>query len=89
MRKGSKVSDEVRRRMSEGKRGTKAERIERDLELLAALGQTKTWEYAEIAGVSGQVGKDRLYRLYGLGLADRHKERGQHGWTYVAKGGGA
>jgi hypothetical protein len=85
MRKGSTVSAEVRKKMSESKRGTKSERMERDLKLLRTLGQAKTWEYAEAAGVEVQVGKDRLYRLYKLGLVDRHKERGHYGWTYEAK----
>ena len=61
------------------------EKVARDLALLAALGQAKTWEYAEHMGCSEQTAKNRLRRLYEAGLADRHRERGQHGWTYTTK----
>lgn len=69
---------------------SKADRIARDLELLAALGRTQTWEFAEHMGCSEQTAKNRLRRLYEAGLADRHKERGRNrlgtmGWTYRAK----
>ena len=62
-----------------------AEKVARDLEMLVALGQCKTWEYAEHMGVGEATAKNRLRALYEAGLADRHRERGQHGWTYTAK----
>ena len=40
------------------------EKVARDLALLAALGQAKTWEYAEHMGCSEQTAKNRLRRLY-------------------------
>lgn len=83
--KGRKRSDDAKRRQTAELKLTMDERIARDRELLAALGQTKTWEYAEIAGVSEKVAKERLRRLFERGLAERVKERGQIGWTYEAK----
>lgn len=62
-----------------------AEKVARDLELLNALGETKTWEYAEHMGCSEKVAKERLRKLYEAGLADREKRRGEIGWTYKAK----
>jgi predicted transcriptional regulator len=62
-----------------------AEKEARDLDLLRALGKCKTWEYAEHMGVKEATAKNRLRRLYEAGLADRHRERGQIGWTYTAK----
>jgi len=59
------------------------EKEARDLEMLRALGQTKTWEYAEHMGIEVQTAKNRLRRLYEAGHAHRYKERGQIGWTYT------
>jgi hypothetical protein len=73
-----------RRKQSAEMRIPKAERLARDREMLDALGQTKTWEYAGYAGVSEKVAKDRLRRLFELGMADREKRRGEIGWTYKA-----
>jgi hypothetical protein len=80
---GRTFTEAERRRHSEEARIPLADRVARDDELLRALGQTKTWEYAEVAGVSEKVAKERLRRLFEQGRAERFKERGQIGWTYV------
>lgn len=82
---GFKQTDEAKRRISAEKRLPMEQRVERDLELLAALGRTWSWEFAEHMGCSEQTAKNRLRRLFERGLADRHKERGRIGWTYTAK----
>jgi predicted transcriptional regulator len=61
------------------------EKVERDLGMLRALGQTKSWEFAEHMGCSEQTAKNRLRALYEAGLADRHRKRHEIGWTYEAK----
>lgn len=80
---GRIFSEAERRKQSAEMRIPKADRLARDAELLRALGQTKTWEYAEFAGVSEKVAKERLRRLFEHGDAQRFKERGSIGWTYV------
>jgi predicted transcriptional regulator len=62
-----------------------AEKEARDLALLVKLGQVKTWEYAQHMKIGEATAKNRLRRLHEAGLADRHRERGQIGWTYEAK----
>jgi hypothetical protein len=80
---GRTFSEAERRKHSAELRIPLADRVARDAELLRALGQTKTWEYAKFAGVSEKVAKERLRRLYEHGEAQRFKERGSIGWTYT------
>ncbi len=90
MRKGERVSEAHKRAISAGMKERWAplneQRRAQDLDMLRALGQTKSWEFAEHMGYSEQIGKNRLRALYEAGLADRCRERGQIGWTYEAKG---
>jgi len=83
----AKFSREHRRKLSEAaqRRGgtQRAEGVERDVEMLNVLGQTKTWEFAEHMGISEQVAKKRLRRLYDEGLAERFRQRGDVALTYV------
>jgi hypothetical protein len=89
MVKGSAISDAHKRAIKAGqaRRWKPLNELRRaqDLDMLRALGQTKSWEFAEHMGYSEQIGKNRLRALYEAGLADRHRERGQIGWTYEAK----
>jgi len=62
-----------------------ADKAARDRKALAALGQAKSWEYAQRVGCSEQTAKNRLRRLYEAGLATRRRDRGEVGWTYEAK----
>ena len=62
-----------------------ADKAARDHKALAALGQAKSWEYAQSVGCSEQTAKNRLRRLYEAGLATRRRDRGEVGWTYEAK----
>jgi predicted transcriptional regulator len=82
-RKGEITPDAVRSKQSIETALPMAEKIERDAELLRALGQTKTFEFAEISGVAEATAKNRLRRLHEHGLATRFRERGSVAWTYV------
>jgi DNA-directed RNA polymerase specialized sigma24 family protein len=82
--RGRKRTEESKRRQSAEMKLTTGEKLTRDLEMLAALGQTKSWEYAEHMGISEQTAKNRLRRLFERGMADRHRKRGEVGWTYQA-----
>lgn len=82
---GYTQTEAARKRIAVEQATPMSARIARDMELLAALGQTQTWEFAEHMGVSEQTAKNRLRRLFELGHAARHKERGRIGWTYEAK----
>jgi hypothetical protein len=91
-RKGARISDDHKRAIKAGqaRRWEPVNELRRaqDLDMLRALGKAQTWEFAQHMGYSEQVGKNRLRALHEAGLASRHRERGQIGWTYEAKGAG-
>jgi Fic family protein len=82
--KGRKRTEESKLRQSAEMKLTTDEKLTRDRDMLDALGETKSWEYAVHMGISEQTAKNRLRRLFERGMADRHRERGQVGWTYTA-----
>jgi predicted transcriptional regulator len=74
-----------KRRVGRPRPGDIERRIAEDLEALRLMGAVMTWQYAERVGCAEQTAKNRLRKLHEAGLADRHRERAQIGWTYEAK----
>ena len=82
---GYKMRADIKKRIATEQAMPLADRIARDLEMVAALGKAQSWEFAEHMGITEQTAKNRLRRLFERGLVTRHRERGQIAWTYEAK----
>jgi len=85
MKKGEAHSEATKRLMSESKKLSPEERLQKDHDALRLIGPAKTWEFAERIGCSEKSAVYRLRYLYDAGLASRSRERGATAYTYEVK----
>jgi len=85
MRKGEAHSALARQRISEGKKLTPDERLQKDRDLLRLMGPVHSWEFAERVNCSEKSAVYRLRYLYDAGYATRTTDRRSRGYTYEVK----